>query len=65
MKFYTCGCFFDYYNYLIQWQGGFFLMIDRYQKDNVGQTFTFPNQHFYVQVCYTCFFHYLKLKSMM
>ena len=70
MKNYTCGCLFDYYNYLIQCRGVFFVGVffvkaDRYQKDDVGKTFTFFDQYFYVQICYTCFFDYLKLKSTM
>ena len=48
MKIYTCGCFFVYYNYLMQC------------RVDVGQTFTFSKQDFYVQVCHTCFFSLLK-----
>ena len=63
MKFYTFGCFFYHYSYIIHCWGGFLVKADRYQKDNVEQTFTFCNQDFYVQVCYTCFFSLLKVKK--
>ena len=65
MKVYACGCLFDYYKYLMHRQRAFFVKADKYQKDNVGQTVNFSKQQFYVQVCYTCFFQYSNLKSLM
>ena len=57
MKFYTCGCLFDYYNYLFYCPGGFFVK-KRYQKDDVGKifTFTFSNRGFLYRPVIHAFF---------
>ena len=58
MKVYSCGCVFDYCNYLIECQGGFFVKADRYKKDDLEKTFTFSKTY------YTCFFALLKAKKL-
>ena len=61
MKFYTCGCLFDYYNYLMHCWGGVFVKADKYQKDNVGKTFTFPIKIFFLyKAVIRAFFLYSK-----
>ena len=76
MKFYTSGSLFDYYAYLLYGREGqcFSVMMNRYQKHDVGHTFTFCDQGFFViHVLYDqvvksvthVFFYYSKLKSSM
>lgn len=57
MKFYTCGCLFDYSNYLMHCWGDVFVKADKYHKDNVGKTFTFPIKIFFcTKLLYVPFF---------
>ena len=46
MKFYTSGCLFDYCAYLLYGRESqcFSVTVNRYQKHNVGHTFSFCDQ---------------------
>ena len=64
MKFCTCGCLFDYFAYSRYGRKGqyFSVMVNRYQKHDVGHTFTFFDLD--KPVIYV-FFHYSVLKNLM
>ena len=58
--------YFFYYAYLLYVCESqcFSVMVNRYQKHDVGHTFTFCDQDFFVQICYTCLFSLLKVKKL-
>ena len=66
MKFYTCGCLFDSYAYLLYGHESqcFSVMVNRYQKHDGGHTFPFCDQDFCIQIWYTCLSPLLKKKKL-